>query len=599
MTGNKRKINPEHLPIAAVIILLPIVTRMSIIKVGLESLPWFPYEMENRADFFLYYKSTIIIMITVLMLLLLLDAVLIRGKKMPDLKIWMPLFLYEGLAVLSTIFSKYRDYSLHGMMEHFESIWVLLCYGMIAIYTYAVIKEEEDFEKILQYFMISALFQGILGIFQLIGHDLLSGKLIRELIVPEKYEVWKEQLVFNFSSETYQKVSGTLYNPNYAGTFFAMALAVGMMLTLKKRGRKRIFPVIVTGVSLVCLIGTGSKSGAIAFFLSLVIMTVISARKDKKNIRYGLLAGIAFVLCFVLYDCVTGQHTLERIQQSVKISDQEYSLQDITVEKDRIKVKISDRQISFFYNEVGTALYLQVLDENGDQLKLISDEKTQTCIPEGKEFKKILFQCYRKDGIPYVAMTYEDIRFLFTNRTEDGSYTYITIWGKPDRIEQAEAIGFKGKETLFTNRGYIWSRTIPLLKKHIVLGSGPDTFLLEFPQNDYVMRANLGTGFFTEILTKPHCMYLQIAVQTGVLSLVAFLTLFGIYLKREWDAKRLIRKNPESRDSEGKNMVREAIFFAVLIYMIAGITNDSMLVIAPIFWVLLGAGLKINNAKEK
>ena len=87
-----------------------------------------------------------------------------------------------------------------------------------------------------------------------------------------------------------------------------------------------------------------------------------------------------------------------------------------------------------------------------------------------------------------------------------------------------------------------WSRTLPLLKDNILLGTGPDTFLLAFPNDDYVAMSN--GGYATELITKPHNMYLQIAVQTGVLSLICFLVFYFWYF---FSSLRLYRKADKSK----------------------------------------------------
>ena len=114
--------------------------------------------------------------------------------------------------------------------------------------------------------------------------------------------------------------------------------------------------------------------------------------------------------------------------------------------------------------------------------------------------------------------------------------------------------------------------------------------MLQFPQNDYVARAALGWGFFSEILTKPHCMYLQIALQTGVFSLILFLVLpVSIWIN---NLKKSIKNSAAQKEEEIMRSDRTIISGFLLIYLLAGLTNDSMLVLAPLYWIVLGAGLK-------
>ena len=113
----------------------------------------------------------------------------------------------------------------------------------------------------------------------------------------------------------------------------------------------------------------------------------------------------------------------------------------------------------------------------------------------------------------------KDIEFVYVN----DKLKVVGFNGKVTDIEAAESFGFTGKESFASGRGYIWSRSIPLLKKAIFIGYGPDTFIYIFPQNDIVGKLNYGAIW--AIISKPHNWYLQIALGYGVLSLICILAL--------------------------------------------------------------------------
>ena len=124
-----------------------------------------------------------------------------------------------------------------------------------------------------------------------------------------------------------------------------------------------------------------------------------------------------------------------------------------------------------------------------------------------------------------------------------------------------------------------------LLKNHSFLGCGPDTFALEFPQNDQLGRINTNRSLYEEILTKPHSLYLQTAFQTGVVSLLCILGFWLCYF---------IRVFVLSKQKDVGYSMKFALAFSVAGYLIMGLVNDSMIVTAPIFWVLLGVGSAWN-----
>lgn len=115
-----------------------------------------------------------------------------------------------------------------------------------------------------------------------------------------------------------------------------------------------------------------------------------------------------------------------------------------------------------------------------------------------------------------------------------------------------------------SGRAYMWKRAIPVMKDSIVLGKGPSTYLLHIPQ--FHERGNR-IGLQGIAIDKPHNLYINIWISTGLLSLV----LLGIYLIK------IVRGG---RDASLK--------CGVLGYLIAGIFTDSVLCVTPYAIIFLG-----------
>ena len=159
-------------------------------------------------------------------------------------------------------------------------------------------------------------------------------------------------------------------------------------------------------------------------------------------------------------------------------------------------------------------------------------------------------------------------------------------------VTEVERLGFEGYERLGSSRAYIWSRTLPLLKDTILLGHGPDTYAFYFPQNDVIGKLK----FFNNpkmLVDKPHNLYLQIAVNTGLLSLLALL-----YLWVDYFVSSLILYN-NSDLSNWQNRLGIALLGAVAAYLVAGFFNDSVISVAPVFWILLGLGIALNSLVQE
>lgn len=160
----------------------------------------------------------------------------------------------------------------------------------------------------------------------------------------------------------------------------------------------------------------------------------------------------------------------------------------------------------------------------------------------------------------------------------------------------AEHIGFEGKEKLGSSRGYIWSRTLPLLKNCMLTGYGADTFTYVFPQSDvlakYYSYADYDQGFYITV-DKPHNLYLQIFVSNGLIALIAFLGIVLFYLV---DCFRLYALKKEYRPSQ---IMGAAVMLGIVGYLAAGMFNDSVVSVAPVFWVLLGVGAALNTINRR
>ena len=184
--------------------------------------------------------------------------------------------------------------------------------------------------------------------------------------------------------------------------------------------------------------------------------------------------------------------------------------------------------------------------------------------------------------------------FMLENEKRITMIHYRTI----ERFDpvNADHIGFEGKEKLGSSRGYIWSRTFPLLKDCLLTGYGADTFTYVFPQNDvlakYYSYEQFNQGFYVTV-DKPHNLYLQIFYGNGLIALLAFLVICVFYLV---DCFRLYALRREYR---AEQIMGAAVMLGIVGYLAAGMFNDSVVHVAPVFWVLLGTGAALNTINRR
>jgi hypothetical protein len=144
----------------------------------------------------------------------------------------------------------------------------------------------------------------------------------------------------------------------------------------------------------------------------------------------------------------------------------------------------------------------------------------------------------------------------------------------------------QGLETTFSRRGYLWFVTMDRLDEVIFIGAGPDNFLYWFEQHDIIGKVNLNHR--AQILAdKPHNIFLQIASQTGIISLLAWLTLLGIYFVETFKAIGLRRK------TNSNELIAGGIISGIIGFLAASMFVDSSVGVSTIFYILLGIGIYI------
>jgi hypothetical protein len=304
--------------------------------------------------------------------------------------------------------------------------------------------------------------------------------------------------------------------------------------------------------------------------------------------RYYLVIPVFLVLMISLFvlNKQTNGLMINRITAVLHMQKSEIALTDIQTNNDNVSLTYNGNQMYVTYNkDVDKNKIFSITDTNNQSIPYDYDTATLTYPVKDERFPgMVLGENQDNPGVFYISV--DGKQYYFTNQYGDLTYYYINHKDKIDKMVTAPAAIFNDYESFASGRGYIWSRTIPLLKKYIILGAGPDTFTMAFPQQDYLGLDR--NGFADNVLTKPHSLYLQIGVQTGVLSLIAFLVFYFMYFASSF--KIYIK----GRFNSFYAQVGVAIFIGTIAYMITGLTNDSSITTAPIFWTLIGIGIAVN-----
>ena len=491
----------------------------------------------------------------------------VRLQKKPGL--YVPAAVYILLIVLSTITSKYVSVALSGFVARYEGMFVLLFYVLNMLIVYNLINEESQIKLLVKPLLVSAFVICFIGLSQFAGHDFFETALGRSLILPAEYA--ESELSFNFGTMVY----GTLSNPNYIGSYVALVFPVAVtVIFIAEKLVWRITAAVLSILLIINLVGSDSSAGLVGLGVGAVIAVVYFLRK------YLFRNKIVVVLSVIVVLAVCGFLASEIVSRFRTESAHNYYIEDIAFDKGSVWIKSSTETLGIRYSDD----QLTFIDGNDNNLYVdVNYDDSGANIT----FKDQAYRNYRiKINGDVLEVRNGDVEF-FIRLSQDGLRLVGINGDEPDQIVKPEAIDVRGYEKVGSARAYIWSRTIPLLKNAILVGYGPDTFAIVFPQNDYIGKINAYNTPFM-IVDKPHNMYLQIAVNTGILSLVAFLAIILVYIVS--GIKACFMNQAPGRISH----YGTGIFIGICAYLVVSLFNDSSIAVAPIFWILLGLGLACN-----
>jgi hypothetical protein len=309
------------------------------------------------------------------------------------------------------------------------------------------------------------------------------------------------------------------------------------------------------------------------------------------------------------------------------LEDQPVYVKEVRLKDNRFRFETSTEALELVMDKTPDALSFICYDTKGSPLQLDGTDGQDGTLT-------FLDPRYAEYGLlvngNQVRVNWGSYRFLLAN--ENGVMTYepkpSVTWTE---VAPAPAIGFTGREKFASGRGWIWSRTFPLLGNTLFTGYGPDTYAVYFPQQDIAGKINVFRSA-NIVVDKPHNWYLQVAVNTGLISLLGILWLlisFGLDALRARFGLRVHGMAPlftgeihvsdageasqvPAAQADGKagilrnrnafsrnNLLLTGLLCGVVGYAVAGLFNDSVVSVAPVFWVILGLGAGLLRDAER
>ncbi len=550
-------------------------------------------------DFFSYWKSRWLIFLTATALIIYIFLYI--SKKLPfkkEYKYYIPLGIYAFFVILSTIFAIDVPTALNGFVDMYQGMWVLLSYVTITFLVINFVNSERDVKLFLYAFVFLIIVEGLIGVGQYFGFDIFNTKFGNSLIIPSGVQI-DGGLDFNFGKHT---IYGTLFNTNYVGSFAVLMMPmVVVFLISAKTTKKRVIAGIALVLCLFTWIGCNSRAGYIGVAFTLLVALVMLRRYVLKYWKITITILLIGILVAVGFNYVSDGMLVSRLSSMnmfkaiANIKEQnnsnvlKFESLDIINNTIRIKtnleelnIKIEDGKI-YFVDGMNNELPMQTTEKGN--FRLDDSIKSSFVVEIESNYSGFTVKSWKS--------SYGELRFYVANN----EIKLITNGGRlitPKEARHSKRLD--GYEKIASSRGYIWSRTLPLLNDYVYFGTGADNYSIVFPQDDILGKINANMYYYT-VVDKPHNMYLQIAVNTGLVSLFVLLVFWIIYIFNS--IKLYWKLELNSLDK----LFGLACLLSVIGYLIAGIFNDHIVSVSPIFWVILGLGININirikNKEEK
>lgn len=591
MQNRKKEKKYNTVPIISILLsifllMIPWIFYKIQLNITVEEKTIVPASITGVTDYFLYGKGCLTI-ITALFILFLFLFDLITKKSVANLfkndnnkKLKMIFILaigYAMLAILSTLFSKYKTTSLFGNMNSCEGVFVLCSYMVIfmaACIAFSKGKSIHLFKTVILFLTIITIILTAVDFFYLpISQILFSG---------------------NWSTDYINMVSLTFYNPGYFGGFCILIfpLVCNYFITEDKSKNILIWG-ILSALMVFCTISSKSTSALYCLIFEIMISAFLFFihKSGKKVFQIAvILGGIVFLL---LINLLSGNKLLNILTSS--------AVNETTAIKSSNTYRVNEILVN------DNILTLQ--GENTKFIVEISNNDTNEPVIKFYDDRQHLLDPAVMDNRLYFQGDYEAISAYFENNalTLDLGYKepvhfYIKDYRfYPMLSDQTivtnisgNGLGLDKYYSFATGRGFIWINSLPILKKTVFIGYGPGTFEFRFKQYDFAGLLN-SQGTTNLIVDKPHNFYLQIAAQTGMISMLSLIIMFVIIICY---SIRYYKKHKNNGDDSLKINTLVGLTLGNFSYMIFLLTNDSSLTVSPVFWTLLGINACIALYQE-
>ncbi|MDR2162371.1 MAG: O-antigen ligase family protein [Clostridiales Family XIII bacterium] len=603
----------------------------------------------NLVEFFSHYKAELIGWSVLFMGVMIAYRVTVQQFAIKRSALYWPMLGYLLFVLLSFVFSDNRDIAWDGWNERFEGTAMILCYYAGVFFIMNSVNSERNIKFIIYPIAAVSVVLSIIGLTQATGHDFFQTAFGQKLIVPNEMTqdgrmTWdiidefaargEKYLQFTFkNNEIYQ----TVYNINYVSFYLTLLIPLFAMMFIWAKGvlRKTVWGVIF-GLVVFNFFGAASSGGMLGMVI-IVAFVVLILRKKLVQWWRPVLIVVAIVVAVGAADIALVDYngkgvkwtdeftstlseaaaTRQPDKQDVKAPGSTNNPEDVTVSPGSVVTGTGAAvaeaagplsRLDYFITEQNTLSFsvdgnaavmattpdmaITVVDGAGTQLNLSQDEASQSITIADDRFANVFFQAMQdEEGNTFLVFnirgdTKRQWPFVLTGDDKQ-TLMFRNDLGKNVELVNVPHLGFESNPGFGSGRGYIWSASLPMIKDTIFLGHGADTYCVEYPHRDYVGKYDAGWNI-NMVVDKPHNMYIAVAVNTGLISLIAMFILFGMYIVQSF---RLYWRREFTTFAEYAGV---GIFFGISGFIVSGFVDDSTVSVMPMFYGLLATGIATN-----
>ena len=602
-----------------VVAIMPLVVRIATLQTPPELVHY--VMMTEFHDVFAYWKG-FILNISALLLLLYLVSDLATGGHIRPTKASLKKFFTSTPVVLSLVYllfvtiSAFRPgfwhTSFRGTFHRNEGLFTWFSYFIVFFATMLYVRQLKHAKILMSGMIFSSIIMGLIGATQFIGMDFFNTRLAAHIVLGT--EQVRNSLAINpdatLLSTAFDIAHGTLFNPNTFGKYTAMVSPILLLCAFTYDGKRWVNGLFLLAgmLMLVSVFGSSSLGGLIGIVTAVFVLagTYLCGLIYRGGIRIGGFSAkyIALSIFGVMVTLVLAIMFIAPLNYRVNFLFGR--LGDAMRAETHSGYRFSADTNVFNIYHAGNLMYSVVINEPSQEAFINLRNAAGQFIPPAEIIPHAdlssgyiyHFDAFDQEGNPIRIARLEEAvvmngfsgLFHFQIFYDNGN-----IYGRMinndivDFAEPVPAWGFYGRETWGSARGFIWSRTFPMMPSRTLIGHGPDTFVNVFPNHD-ILGLQMSFGNPYTHVDKAHNLFLQTWITTGGISALALFALFAYYLFTTFIS--LIKSKNEPIFSYG---LRLGLLSGISAFVMSSMATDSTIGSTGVFFVLLGMGFGLNK----